>query len=288
MLSALALSSTIAASTPSSPATATKLAEAIASSRGSTAAKVYVGALPPGISTPAPLPKFTLLGSVVTMPATLEIYYEASVGGMEQSLQEYRKQLQAAGWKASAFMQRFMQVESPGGGFVVAQVAPEAPDLYCRTGGFIAFKRLRSMPDTVALSFGSGPQVNALCTLSAVMAAMPTPAPPPALPTLRAPSGVTLEPMESGRFTSHILESGSAESDAAVKSSLPLPQIGAAFAQQLGSAQTFHMTSKGHRLHAVLSLFATGKERQYDAVLRAVDLDAAPAPSTGFSFPFFR
>jgi hypothetical protein len=291
-------------------ALAIKLAQAVASTHGLMDTKVYVGALPPGTKAAGPLPKFTLLGTVVqsaapgtsetTQPLPSATYYYELPPNAQSALDAYKKQLAAAGWKESTVFARFDLEATPRGGFAVTQSRPQFPDLYCNDrGGFLALMRLKTLPQDLAVGFGGGPEVTTLCKIGAVLQAMPTPAPPPQLPTLQAPANVT---MEAGTKFGMLFSSPAAQSEASLTSSVPLSTIGSAFAQQLSTAgwaadqaaqsssayvQTFRMTNKGRHLYAVLSLLSVGKPQQYDATLKVVDLDARPNAGGGFSFPFF-
>jgi hypothetical protein len=309
MLHVLTFSAVVATAAPVSnqAALATKLAQAVASGHGDASAKVYVGALPPGVKIAAPLPQFTLLGSVVKTPSVSDgfsarnqtvVYYELPANA-QGALDAYQRRLTAAGWKHSVFFKRFQAVVSPNGGFAVTRPNPEMPDMYCNASTILSTTRLRSMPNVLELSYGGGMEGASLCAVSAAMNAMPTPPPPPALPTLKAPANVTMEP--SSRFTG-AFSSGTAQSDAAITSSLPLAKIGSDFAGQLTAAgwtadgaaqsattyaQTFRMTSnKGRHLFAVLTLLSTGQLQHYLATVKAVDLDARSSQEPGFSFPF--
>lgn len=311
MLSALAISLTIATATPAAQSTqaalAVKLAEAIASTRGRSEAKVYVGSLPPGVKVPMPLPKFTLLGSVVqTAPpeaegfpvgSTSTIYYELPANG-SSALDSYEHQLAATGWKPSSFFKRVESQVAPNGGFAVNRPQLQLPTFYCNGhDGFLAVSRVRTLPQFVSLEFVDGSGVSTLCAMSTALNAMPSPAPTPQLPTLEAPPNVTMQ----SRLTLPFIES-STQSEAGITSSESLGTIGAAFAQQFTKAgwtaddaaqsstayvQTFHMTKTGQHYYAVLSLVASGKPQHYDATLKAVNLDARSSNGTGFSFPFF-
>ncbi len=310
MIGALAFSLTIATVSPTaqSPeaALAVKLAQAIASSRGLTEAKVYVGTLPPGVKVPAPLPKFTLLGSVVriataeaigsAMGPSTTFYYELPPDGAA-ALDTYEKQLAASGWKSTALLKRLENQIAPNGGFAVTRIRPQLPNVYCNgRGGVFSVTRLRSLP-FIALDFAGGPEVSAFCAMSSAFSAMPTPEPAPQLPTLEAPPNVTMQ----SRLALPFMES-STQSEASITTTEPLATIGTAFAQQLTKAgwsaddpaqsstayvQTFHMTKEGRHYYATLSLLSSGKAQHYDATLKAVNLDAHTSTGNGFSFPFF-
>lgn len=301
---ALSLTITIAAATPAAKADeaalAVKLAQAVASSEGRVGAKVYVGALPPGFAVSAPLPKYSLLGSVVQTPERMSptpvLYYELPANA-QNALNAYAKQLTASGWRAVTFLKRLAVEESNRGGFAITQPSPEYPDTYCnQKGNVVAVARLRSMPQVVALAFGGGStEMVAFCAMSSAFAAIPTPAPAPTLPTLRPPDGATMESGNNVRYAS-------SESAATVTSALPVAAVGQDFARQLTAGgwsaddaaqsstayvQTFRMLNKGHHYYAVLSLLSSGKPQTYNAVLKASDLDARPGDGFGFSFPFF-
>jgi hypothetical protein len=309
MIGALAFSLTIAAATPAvqtgQAALAVKLAQAIAGTHGRTAAKIYVGALPPGAKITVPLPKFTLLGSVVETPSaegealpmgsSTTFYYELPPNG-ENALDAYQKQLSDAGWKSSAFFKRIQNQIAPNGGFAVTRVRPRLPAVYCDgRGGVVSITRARPS-QFIGLEFTSSSEASAFCVMSAALNAMPSPAPAPQLPTLEAPPNVTMQ----SRLTVPFMES-SAQSEASITSTEPLATMGPAFAQQLvkvgwsaddaaqsstAYVQTFHMTKNGQHYYAVLSLLGSGKTQHYDATLRAVNLDARSSAGGGFPFPF--
>jgi hypothetical protein len=310
VLHALAFSLTLAAASPANQtALATKLAEAIASERGFRTAKVYVGGLPPGAAITAPVPTFTLLGSVVETPPasgdasqwqpmamrSTTLYYELPQNASD-AIAAYMQRVTKAGWHENALMQRFA-AEVPNGGFAITPRMPTMPHAYCAGGNkaMLAIERLRSMPSIAAITVASGPEAVAFCAMNAMANAMPSPPPsPPPLPTLRASQGVTMEPSDSAF---HRLLNNS---DAAITTSLPLSTVGADFAQQFTAGgwsadppaqsatayvQTFRTTIKGRHYQSVLSLISTGKADHYMASLEEHDVDATPRPE-GFSFPF--
>lgn len=294
MLHEALLSIVLAAAASNETAQATKLAQAIATGRGFSAAQVYVGKLPPGKTFGAPLPRFPLVGSVVqdSGPRSgITVYYDLPTPE-SSALDAYGKQLQQSGWKESATVQRLAQSETSRGGFAVTPRVPAVfPHMYCKAGaGVLMLQRLQGMP-VIALTTSTSAESAMFCTMADAVAQMIPPSPPP-LPSLKAPANVTMEEKTqtwSGQ-----------SSDALLTTSQPIANVGAQFAQQFASAgwtpdapaqsaagylQTFRLVRKDHRYQAILTLVSSGKRGQYDASLEERDLDAKDE-NAGFSIPF--
>lgn len=303
MLHALLLSSLIGAATPppDRAALAVKLARAIAGEHGAVDTHIYVGELPPGAPPPAPLPNYTLLGSVaqsvrtsVTNVDFYTVYYETP--GAQNALDAYGKKLAASGWHEPPMQKALRQTLAPKGGFAVSSpllAAMRVHHLYCNSNGLIETAALASPPRTLTITYGGGAQASALCAIATMAGAMfgpPAPSPPP-LPSLTAAPGVT---MRASLALPGLLPP---VSRAVVTSASPPSVLGAGFAKQLAVAgwqalpaaagetayvQIFTKTQQGRHYQAVLTLIGSGKPHQYDATISERDLDR-PA---GFSLPF--
>lgn len=306
MLHALLLSSLIATTaTPADTAAlATKLAQAIVNEHGTANSKVYVGELPPGEHAAVPLPTGTLLGAVVqTMPDVegfgggtyTTLYYETQ-SNVKSVLDAYGQSLTKLGWHESAMQKAVARSLTPQGGFAVDTTLYSAVlkhSLYCNANGFIETSALSSPENVATVTYSTGPQSAAICKLTTAASALlgsPPPSPPP-LPTLSAPTGVT---MHSSFGLGDIL---TPTSRASITTTSSLATVGAAFARQLAAGgwqphpaatsamayvQVFNKTVKGRHYQAVLSLITSGKPQRYDASVSERDLDRAP---NAFPFP---
>lgn len=311
MIQALAFSLMIGAVTPaqSTAATlATKLAQAIASERGGNAT-VFVGSLPPRETISAPLPKYTLLGSVVESPrleaqalgipgamtALLDgtqatsLYYELPAGSQDAQ-GAYEKTLTASGWHQAQFFQDFASRLQQRGGFQATPEPSSQTQMFCGTTGMLSVARPPSM-QVLVVTVTTGKLNSMACAMGSALEGMPTPPPAPPLPSLHAANGIQIEPSNAiaGIFASR--------SVATITSTSPLATIGASFAEQIAAAswtadqpaqsptayvQTFRMTSQGRHYQAVLILISLGTSQRYDARLTMRDLDA---PASG-ALPF--
>ena len=308
MLHALFLSSLIAAATTDDRgALAAELAQAIASEHAP-GAKVYVGELPPGAHAPAPLPKYTLLGSAVqTLPVSQNgdtqvytAYYDAGPNA-RTAADDYGKLLARSGWHESAMRKMLSNAITPAsGGFAVTSPVYEAVHahhMYCKSNGFIETSAYTWPSHVLTVDYGTGAQAATLCELSDMAGTLfgnPAPSPPP-LPTLNAPQGVTMRPT---------IDLGAAffapSSRASITTTSSIASVGSQFAQQFTASgwqaqpaasnatayvQVFTHTEKGRHYQAVLSIVTSGKPQQYDATVRERDLDRAPSTSV-FGLPF--
>lgn len=306
MIHALAVSLFVAAVTPanSSASTAAKLAQVIANSVGASEATVYVGALPPNMHSPAPLPKYLLLGSLVNssdfsslLNGTV-LFYEIPAGG--NALDAYRKQLTAAHWTQAKFFSDISQSTQAPGGFDVERVRFPRMDVYCGPGtGIVAMRQTRGSVHGLAISYVNSAAARTMCATAGLLNAIPSPPPPAPVPNLKAPTGIT---MQAERDT----EQGAVQqlfgnTRASISGALPLGDIGGAFAKEFTTAgwsadapaqsatvyaQTFQITAQKHRYRATLLLVAAGAPQTYDASIEAKDLDAKDTGDGGFSFPF--
>lgn len=308
MLHALLLSSLIGAATPQPSdraALAVKLAQAIAGEHGAEDTRIYVGELPAGAPPPAPLPNYTLLGSLVQSVRMSEtagahvytVYYETP--DAQNALDAYGKKLAALGWHEPPMQKALSQTLAPKGGFAVSSplaAAMNVHHLYCSSKGLVQTAALASPAQTLTVSYGSGAQATALCTIATMAGGMfgpPAPSPPP-LPSLNAPAGVT---MHASLGLADLL---TPVSRAALTTASPLAAVGAEFAKQLAASgwqalpaaagetayvQIFTKTEQGRHYQAVLSFISSGKPQQYDATVTERDLDR-PAQPAGFSLPF--
>ncbi|HET9097107.1 MAG TPA: hypothetical protein VFN37_10625 [Candidatus Baltobacteraceae bacterium] len=308
MMHALLLSSLIGAAGPAPAARAAlavKLAQAIAGEHGAVDTRIYVGELPAGAPPPAPLPKYTLLGSVVQAVRMSEtgdvhvytVYYETP--DAQNALDAYGKTLAALGWHEPPMQKAVAQVLAPEGGFAVSSplaAAMHVHHMYCSSKGFLETAVLSSPARTLTISYGAGAQAATLCAITTMAGAIfgpPAPSPPP-LPSLSAPAGVT---MHASLGLADLL---TPVSRAALTTASPIAAVGAEFAKQLVASgwqalpaaagetayvQTFTKNQQGRHYQAVLSFISSGKPQQYDAAVSERDLDR-PAQPAGFPLPF--
>lgn len=294
MFASLLLSATIAASSVPKT-TAEKLALAIAASQGKQNVSVYVGTLPPNARIAAPLPKFTLLGSVVdqsTLGAVQEtnVYYELPD---DAALTAYRAQLTRAHWTASTFVEREQEAAAKHGGFVLSPRPPGHTSMFCGPNGQAVAMQSNPEVHSLAVSVVGGRESAAMCAAMTMMNAMAPPAPPP-LPDLKAPAGVTMEDAPAAGMAEAFNETTRAR----LTGPESLASIGGAFAAQLTSggwsadppaqtpalyAQAFHVTTKGHHYRTLLLITAATAPQTYDASLDMQDLDAKGDGIFGFS-----
>jgi hypothetical protein len=267
---------------------ATKLAQAIANEAGPQPAAVYVGTYPPSGAPTIPLPSGTLLGSLeATHPSDDASSFVRAMGGRDTYFFEipengadaeasYRRQIAGSGWTDMSLGKTSPWQNNSNGGFVVELSSVPETAMYCSAdrSALISEGRPTSMPDVIVIGYERGPLAGMICSFTAMQERL---APPPPLPSLDAPEGMTMKRGDDDQFGMV------SQSSAFITGPLSITAVGEHFAKKVVAAgwsanvpaksatvyaQTFQRTYKGLNYQLVLTLAATAKPQTYNGEIR--------------------